>query len=286
MDLRLEKKRREDFLVALWAMHAGNYGGDRPTREVCERIGIDYDTDGSKVGQHLRGEGLVTWGSFDWISLTVEGRREAERIVAERHAETEIKVLRKIYDLSQQNTAKPIFLQQLESELRMGWQEVTGFVKGLDQRGLINWPPDVEAYLYITREGIDAIESSGKPKQSAGGDTYNLNIQSMTGGVQQGSGNSQSIQINQVNNPEFDKAIVALIELIRTSELPHEEIQELQEEVTRLNRLALSEAKPGLLEKAKARIEVIKVGLQGTEILIKATPLLQIAWDHFSKYFQ
>jgi len=29
MDLRQEKKRREDFLVALWEMHNGNYGGEK-----------------------------------------------------------------------------------------------------------------------------------------------------------------------------------------------------------------------------------------------------------------
>jgi pyrimidine deaminase RibD-like protein len=88
MDLRQQKKLREDFLVTLWEMHAGNYGGDQPTREVCKRIGIDYDTEGSIIGQYLRGEELVTRGSFDWISLTPKGRREAERIAESRYAES------------------------------------------------------------------------------------------------------------------------------------------------------------------------------------------------------
>ena len=105
------------------------------------------------------------------------------------YAENETKVLRKIYDLSEQNTAKPVFLHQLESELPMGWQQVTGFCKGLHEQDFVNWPADVEAYLYITRRGIDAIQSIGKPKQPTGGDSYTLNVQNLQGGVQQGSGN-------------------------------------------------------------------------------------------------
>lgn len=84
MDLRRQQRLREDFLIALWELHAGNYGGDRSTREVCTRIGIDYDSEGSIIGQYLGKRGLVMWGSFDWMSLTTEGILEAERIVEER----------------------------------------------------------------------------------------------------------------------------------------------------------------------------------------------------------
>ncbi len=84
MDLQRQKMLREDFLVALWEAHAGNYGGDQSTREVCQKIGIDYDTEGSVIGQYLYKRGFVKWSSFDWVSLTTEGIIEAERLVEER----------------------------------------------------------------------------------------------------------------------------------------------------------------------------------------------------------
>ena len=52
MDFRRQQKLREDFLVTLWELHAGNYGGDQSTKEVCRRIGVDYDTEGSIIGQY------------------------------------------------------------------------------------------------------------------------------------------------------------------------------------------------------------------------------------------
>jgi hypothetical protein len=47
----------------------------------------------------------------------------------------------------------------------------------------------------------------------------------------------------------------------------------------------LSEPKPGLLERAKARMDVVKLGLAGTEALIKVTPHLQKIWDLLSSKF-
>lgn len=285
MDLREEKKRREDFLVTLWEMHGGNYGGDRPTRELCNRIGIDYETDGHIVGQYLYRAELVKWGSFDWISLTPKGIMEAEKIVEQRYAETEIKVLRKIYDLSKQNTAEPVFLHQLEAGLGMGSQQVTGFCKGLNEQGFIDWPPEVDSYLYITRQGIEAIQSSGKPRQSTGGDNYTLNIKNMHGGVQQGSGNTQSIQINQTNNPEFDQAIASLLQIVNSSGLPSDEIEELREEVNKLNRLALSEPKPDSFEKAKFRLDKAKLTFEGTKLLVQAAPYLHTVAEYLKTLF-
>ena len=84
MDLQRQKNLREEFLIALWELHAGNYGGDVSTKEACKRIGIDYDTEGSIIGQYLYKRGFVTWTSFESISLTIEGIIEAERLVEQR----------------------------------------------------------------------------------------------------------------------------------------------------------------------------------------------------------
>jgi hypothetical protein len=113
MDLQRQKKLREDFLVTLWEMHDGNYAGDRPTREICMTIGVDYATEGSIIGQYLYRAGLVQWSSFDWISLTPKGIQEAERIVESRYAARETWVLKKIYELSNQNTVEIVGLHEL-----------------------------------------------------------------------------------------------------------------------------------------------------------------------------
>ena len=277
MDLQRQKKLREDFLVTLWEMHDGNYAGDRPTREICMRIGVDYDTEGSIIGQYLYRAGLVQWSSFDWISLTPKGIQEAERIVESRYAARETWVLKKIYELSNQNTVEIVGFHELVPAVGLTDREVSGICNGLEEQGYIEWPGG--DYVQITAAGIRAIESLGQPKPMTGGDTYNMNIGTLHGAAQQGSGNIQNVNITVTNNPEFDKAIAAIAEIIRAADLPAEEIEELQGEIERVNKLMLSEPKPGLLERAKARVDVIKLGLAGTDALIKAAPYLEKVWE-------
>jgi hypothetical protein len=197
------------------------------------------------------------------------------------YTQKETLILRKIYELSGQNTTKVIGFHELVPAVEMTDRDVTGICKGLAEQGYIEWP--AEGLVTITRKGIHAIDSLGQPKERGGGDTYNTNIHNLQGGAQFGPGNTQNIQVNQTNNPEFDQAISGLLQLIQASGLPKDEIEELQGEVERLSKLALSEPKPGLFEKAKARLDFIKLGLQGTEVLIKAGPLLLTALEHFSK---
>lgn len=197
----------------------------------------------------------------------------------------ETKVLKKIYDLSGQNSAKPVFTHQLESELGLGCHKVTGFCKGLNEQGLINWPPDVEAYLYITRAGIDAIQSLGKPKPPSGGDTYNTHIGTIHGAAQIGSGNVQNVQMSVTNNPEFDQAISRLLQVVQASGLPSDELEELNDEVIKLNKLALSEPKADSLEKAKFRIDKAKLSFEAAKLLAQAAPHLHTAWEYFKVHF-
>jgi Mn-dependent DtxR family transcriptional regulator len=280
VELKRHKKLREDFLVTLWEMHDGNYGGDRPTRELCKKIGADYDSECSSVGQHLRGEGLVIWSGFDWISLTIDGRREAERIVESRYAEKETRVLKAIYELSGQNTTKIVGFHEMVPTVGMSDREVSGICKGLEERGFIYWPDG--DFVTITRAGIQAIDSLGQPPPK-GGDTYNLHIGTAHGPIQQGSGNTQNIQLNVTNNPDFDQAIQSLLQLIGSSSLPVKD--EIQEQVVQVNKLALQEPSTGLLEKAKFRLSMIEVGLKGTDLLIKAGPYLAIASEYFRRKY-
>jgi Mn-dependent DtxR family transcriptional regulator len=198
MDLRRQKKLREDYLAMLWEMHDGYYGADVDNQELCRRIGIDYDKEGTLIAQPLYKEGLVSWeGGFARIALTTKGIREAERIVESRYAEKETRVLEKIYDMSEQNTTKPVFIHLLEAEVGMHNRELSGFCKGLEEQRYIDW---TDSYVNITRQGIDAIDSLGKPKPGTG-DTYHTNIGPVTGGVHVGPG---GVQNTQINNPVFD----------------------------------------------------------------------------------
>src|SRR6266516_132706 len=265
------------YLEKLYELSEGGLHPEVDAHLVKSELGFSSE-ETRPVAAYLESKDLISWKCrVPCVRITTRGIDEMQN----SYAQKETRVLKVIYDLSEQNTAKPVFLHQLESELEMGWQQVTGFCKGLDEKDFVNWPPDVDAYLYITRRGIDAIQSLGKPKQSTVGDSYTLNVQNLHVGVQQGPGNTQNIQISVTNNPEFDQAIAGLLQLIQAARLADDEIEKLKDEVIKLNRLALSEPKPGLLEKAKARIDVMKVGFEGAKLLVQAAPYLHTAWDYF-----
>lgn len=115
---------------------------------------------------------------------------------------------------------------------------------------------------------MEAIESDGQQAGSAPGISFTTNIHGPNyGGIPQGGrGNTQNVTLTNTNNPNFDQAIANIVELIRASNLPADDKQELEEEVGKVNKLALKEPAPGLVDKAKSRLDVIKLGLQGTEM--------------------
>jgi hypothetical protein len=67
--------------------------------------------------------------------------------------------------------------------------------------------------------------------------------------------------------------------------LPADDKQELEGEVGNVNKLALREPAPGLLDRAKSRLDMVRLGLQGTDLLIKADPHLETAWEFLKQRF-
>jgi serine/threonine protein kinase len=174
MDLRRQQRLREDFLVTLWELHAGNYGGDQSTREVCKRIGVDYDTEGSIIGQFLGKQELVKWSSFEWISLTSDGIREAERIVEERLVAKEFRVLEMIYDLTGTDHSGAVTIDVLVQETALPRDEIDSMLNGLDQRSLIRHLSGDT--VRITGPGIRAVESHFNKKVRGDSDSETTRI--------------------------------------------------------------------------------------------------------------
>src|SRR5438270_859475 len=85
MDIREAKRKREQFLLTLYELAEGEANRDVNTKQLAERMGIDYDNEASKIGRYLREEELISWGTFAWIAMTPKGRAEAERIMAETY---------------------------------------------------------------------------------------------------------------------------------------------------------------------------------------------------------
>ena len=196
--------------------------------------------------------------------------------MAERYEEKERRVLQKLYDERHRKDTHPYEPAELARELNIDIDDVEDIILELEKKGLTGGTDEVS---WILPAGIKEIEKLPEPPRQSPINV--MHIGTNYGAAAVGSNINQNVTLT--NNPDFDRAIAGLLQLIQSSQLPNDEIEELQEEVVKLKKLALTAPKPGLLEKAKARIDFVKLGLEGTELLVKAAPLLQTAWDHFSK---
>ena len=135
--------------------------------------------------------------------------------------------------------------------------------------------------------GIEFLESGGRRAGAAPPVSYTTNIHGPNyGGIQQGGqGNVQNVTLTNTNNPDFDRALASLVELIRSSQIPDDDKQELEEEVGNVNKLALREPAPGMLERAKTRLDMIKLAITGTDIAMKAAPHINTLWELLQQRF-
>ncbi len=267
-------------MVTLWEMHAGNYGGDRPTKELCQRIGIDYDTEGSIIGQYLRGEDLVTWSSSDWISLTPKGRREAERIVERRYAEEERSVLQKIYDMSGSDHARPVAVPLLVSELGLPDREVSLFLNDFAERRWVDWAGgDVVQMLAAGIKGLVSQESN--PQSTNITNIHGPNY----GAIQQGTSNStQSVTItNYQPIGEILPQLAELIEAVRAADFQDKD--DALRDLEKAHELALANPnatpRDGVWSRIQTKLTAAKTTMEIVGLAYASYPHWPTIWDFF-----
>lgn len=81
MSLSDTKKKREQFLLTVYEMAEGEANREVDTKQLAERLGIDYDKEASKLGRYWREQGMVDWVSFGRVLMTGKGQAKAEELI-------------------------------------------------------------------------------------------------------------------------------------------------------------------------------------------------------------
>lgn len=230
---------------------------------------MDYGTEFSQIGHYLKEEGLIGYFTFSHINLTHEGAKEAERFMEESYSQKERLVLEAIADMSRMSAI--VIYQDLAKRLGMTFSTLRTYCFGLEEKGYINFPGG--DFVEIKAAGYEALEP---PKPKVASVNY-MHIGTNFGNAGQGSNINQTVNVN----PDFDKAVGGLLQLIQSSSLENHDKEDLQEEIQKVAALAIREPSPGLLDKAKSRMEIIKVGLQAANLLTAASPYLESLWGYF-----
>src|SRR6266516_7067623 len=77
----MSKGNANNSLLTLYEMAEGEANREVDTKQLAERMKIDYGDEASKLGRYWHEEAKVDWGSFDRVFLTPTGRATAERLI-------------------------------------------------------------------------------------------------------------------------------------------------------------------------------------------------------------
>lgn len=196
-------------------------------------------------------------------------------------------VLRKIYELADGQMAKDLGTEYLAHKLGVELRDVYHVLRYLDNKGLIKFNYN---RLNIKAPGIDEIEQTERhPERETqhfpANITYNYTTHNYghVGGIQQGGqGNTQSVTIT--NNPEFNSAISELLQLVEAAKAPAEIKEGLTEDIQTIEKLAAKQPAPGLLERAKGKIDALKIAITATDVAIKSKPFIEKIYAHFERW--
>jgi hypothetical protein len=278
------KELQRRYLKRLYELSGGNTLKGVNTGQLDSELGIS-DEEGTNVLTHLQIRGMADFFTFGHANITPKGVEEVERIMEMSYAEKEALVLQKIYEMGGVYHMDSVLINDLVKELGLIYREVNQILIDLETRKeLIDGD---EESVRMKPAGIELIESGGRRTGATREISFTTNIHGPNyGGIQQGGqGNTQNITLTNTTNPDFDRALASIVELIRASSIPADDKQELEEEVGKVNKLALKEPAPGLLERAKSRLDMVKLGIQGTELAIKVSPHLEVAWEYLKHKF-
>lgn len=200
------------------------------------------------------------------------------------YAEKEIRVLQKIYDLSEQNTTKPVFFPELESAMGMTSSELSGFCNGLEDRGFVEWAGgDV---LFITVAGIHAIDSLDKPTRT-GGDTYHTTIGTVQGGAHIGPGGTQNIH-NYHPISEILPQLTALIEAVKAENFSDKD--EVVRDLEIAHAVAVANpsatAADGAWTRIQTKLSAAKTTMELAGFVYKTYPYWPQVWDFINRHVQ
>jgi Mn-dependent DtxR family transcriptional regulator len=277
-------QKRIEFLLALHEMAGGDLHQGVLDNELAEKLGLETE-EFRRHALYLKEEGLVKFRTFSSISISHEGRKEAERIMAESYAERETRVLKKIYEMRQQNTTRSVFFPQLEPAVGMNWHELSGLLKGLEELGYVVWPGgDV---IHITREGIEAIDSLNRPKPKTGGDTYNTHITNLQGTAHVGPGGSHDTHFNQPIS-EIIPDLTALIEAVRKEDFDTKD--DVVHDLEIAHQVALANpnatAKDGAWTRIQTKLTAAKTTMELAGFVVKTYPYWPQVWDFITRHVQ
>ncbi len=200
------------------------------------------------------------------VSLLPAGVIAAEKVMAKTYAEEELLVLQKIHELGSDSWAGVLLgdLQKALPDLTYPLREY--LIELEDGKGFIDSPTGET--VKASKKGVQFLE--GRTNRDSG---FSFNINTGHGSPVT-FGDQNTIISNTNLNPEFDKALVSLVEIIKASSMPAHEMRLALDDLVDLQKLANVEKSPGIIARATKIIESFKVLAEAAGLAAQIGPYI------------
>lgn len=277
------------FLITLYFMGGEKINQNVERDEIFKTIWVNDIDEKGQIIMYANKNNWIGWKSFEDIFITTKGLVEVRKLMASNYAEREYSVLESIYELGNRTPEEMVLISDLTTALHMSPREIYPIINDLEKRKKLIG--GIEQAVWIVPAGIEEIERIRENPEKATENfpanvtnNYNTTINAPVGAFQQNTQHSTQIvsqTANITNNPEFDKAVNSILQLIKNSSIEKDEKEELNKEVENINNLATKEPSQSVLERAKLRISFLETLLKAADLFGKAAPYLPAVYGYF-----
>lgn len=270
MRKRTIQELQREYLVKLYELTDGNSYKEIERSVLNKALDLSDGQETTLMGI-LKYPNLVAY-TFTNAMLTPTGVYLAEEYMAKDYAEKELLVLKTIQQLSKYNPNNQVHFSDLQKAVNMSLHDLNEIITELDNRkGYLGQAFD--EHLKLSPAGKEFLQGKSNTNNQAG-NTYNTYINAPSNNQIGGKNNTQNAQINI--NPEFDKAIESLVDLVKNSSFSEIDKEDHIADIERIKQLSQKEKSPDVIERAQKKISLLKSALEVGEMVVKATPLLEI----------
>jgi hypothetical protein len=266
---------KKEYLQTLYEMSEGNPFREIKLNDLSSRLNSTNDQQSGIMSQQKL-EGFVTY-TFGLAMITPLGCIEVEKEMEKTYAEKELLVLKTIYNLAKNLPNNEVHYSEVYRAVNLPSHEMIKIQMELYDNKKYLMPSSDET-LKVSPAGEEFLEGkSNMPKTT--GDTYNTNNYAPSINQIGGSHNTLYAQMNL--NPEFEKLIAPVLDLIRSSEMSKPDKDEFIQDIQSINRLISENPK-----RAEAKFNYLDTALKATDIGVKLLPYTPAIYAFFESLIQ
>lgn len=280
VDLNFQRLRRQElerrYLYKLYELSIERQIYLAKKEEMISALGITCD-EWIDATNGLLDKDLVKKIASGVVQITPEGNKEVEKIMALDYEALEYRILQKLVENGVDNYT---YDDELADSLSIPKEYLRVFLIDFDKKGWINVM--VDGTIQLCAAGVTAFHKGEKQSGSTGGvNNFTINARDVAFQNQTQNSTQNVHQVKITNNPDFNSAVDAVVNLIKESSLNNFKKEDLLTDVERIKNLAQLEPSQELVEHAKSKINYLETAIKGTELVTKLAPYLPQLYAYF-----